>query len=121
MKPTKDGKRQTLAWIYLVVAGVMEIGFALGLKGAQGFTRLGPSVFTIISTAASLYFLSLAIRTIPIGTAYVVWTGIGAVGTAIGGMVIWHEERSMVRLAFIALIVIGMIGLHHTRAMAERQ
>src|SRR5258708_39093858 len=91
----------------------MEIGFGLALKSTHGFARVGPSVVTILFGAVSLYFLSIAIRTIPIGTAYAVWTGIGAVGTAIGGILIWHEEPSVARVACIALIIVGVIGLHH--------
>lgn len=100
-----------MAWLYLAVAGVLEIVFAYGLKTAAGFTRLWPSVLTVIAAAASLYLLSRALRTIPIGTGYAVWTGIGAAGTAIVGMAWLGEERGLARIACIALIVLGVIGL----------
>jgi quaternary ammonium compound-resistance protein SugE len=100
-----------VAWIYLAVAGLLEIVFAYGLKTAAGFTRLWPSVMTVIAAAASLYLLSRALRTIPIGTGYAIWTGIGAAGTAIVGMLVLGESRSAARLASIVLIVIGVIGL----------
>ena len=98
-------------WIYLGIAGVLEIGFAYGLKTAEGFTRLWPSVLTIISAAASLYLLSRALRTIPVGTGYAVWTGIGAAGTALIGMLLLGEPRTLARLACIGLILVGVIGL----------
>ncbi len=100
-----------MAWIYLGVAGLLEIAFAYGLKTAAGFTRLWPSVLTVVAAAASLYLLSRALRTIPIGTGYAVWTGIGAAGTAIVGMVVLGESRSAPRLLSIGLIVVGVIGL----------
>lgn len=100
-----------MAWIYLGVAGLLEIVFAYGLKTAAGFTRLWPSVMTVVAAAASLYLLSRALRTIPIGTGYAVWTGIGAAGTAVVGMLVLGESRAPARLASILLIVIGVIGL----------
>ncbi len=100
-----------MAWIYLAVAGLLEIVFAYGLKTAAGFTRLWPSVMTVIAAAASLYLLSRALRTIPIGTGYAVWTGIGAAGTALVGIMVLGESRTGPRLASIALILIGVIGL----------
>ena len=100
-----------MAWIYLGVAGLLEIAFAYGLKTAAGFTRLWPSVLTVVAAAASLYLLSRALRTIPIGTGYAVWTGIGAAGTAIVGMVVLGESRAAARLLSIALILIGVVGL----------
>ena len=100
-----------MAWIYLAVAGLLEIVFAYGLKTAAGFTRLWPSVLTVVAAAASLYLLSRALRTIPIGTGYAVWTGIGAAGTAIVGMMVLGESRSAARLASIVLILVGVIGL----------
>lgn len=100
-----------MAWFYLGVAGLLEIVFAYGLRTAAGFTRLWPSVLTVIAAAASLYLLSRALRTIPIGTGYAVWTGIGAAGTALIGILVLGESRSPARLASIALILIGVIGL----------
>ena len=97
-----------MAWTYLLLAGLFEIGFALGLKHTDGFTRLWPSLGT---AAASLYLLTLALRSIPVGTAYAVWTGIGAVGVAVLGIAVLGESASPARLACIGLIVAGVIGL----------
>lgn len=100
-----------MAWIVLGVAGLFEIGWAVGLKYTEGFSRLWPSILTLASMAASVVLLSHALRAIPLGTGYAVWTGIGAVGTAIFGMILFGDSRAPLRLAFIGLIVIGMIGL----------
>ena len=100
-----------MAWFLLFLAGLFEIAWAIGLKYTDGFTKLWPSVFTVIGMAASFLFLALALRTIPIGTAYAVWIGIGAIGVAILGIVLFNEPRDFLRLAFIALIVIGIAGL----------
>jgi quaternary ammonium compound-resistance protein SugE len=100
-----------MAWIWLVVAGMLEIVWAVGLKYTEGFTRLTPSAVTLAAMAASVYFLALAVRTIPIGTGYAVWTGIGAVGVAILGMVLFNEPRTMLRVGCILLIVAGIVGL----------
>jgi quaternary ammonium compound-resistance protein SugE len=100
-----------MAWIELFVAGVFEIAWAVGLKYTQGFTRPWPSALTAAAMIASFVFLSRAVRTLPIGTAYAVWTGIGAVGTAILGMVLFGESHSALRLACIALVVSGIAGL----------
>ncbi|MBA3889466.1 MAG: multidrug efflux SMR transporter [Gemmatimonadaceae bacterium] len=100
-----------MAWIYLGIAGLLEIVFAYGLKTAEGFTRLWPSVLTVLAAAASLYMLSLSMRTIPIGTGYAVWTGIGAAGTALVGIIVLGEPRTAPRVASLALILIGVIGL----------
>ena len=100
-----------MAWIYLLVAGLFEIAFAMGLKHTDGFTRLWPSLGTAAAAAVSLYLMTLAMRTIPVGTAYAVWTGIGACGVAIMGMLILGESASPMRLACIGLIVCGVIGL----------
>ncbi len=100
-----------MAWFLLFLAGLFEVAWAIGLKYTDGFTRLWPSVFTVTGMAASFLLLALALRTIPIGTAYAVWTGIGAVGVAALGIVLFNEPRDFARLAFIALIVIGIIGL----------
>jgi quaternary ammonium compound-resistance protein SugE len=101
----------TLAWVTLVVAGILEVGWALGLKYTEGFTRLVPSVLTIGAMAASVGLLSLALRHIPIGTAYAIWTGIGAVGVAIAGMILFGEPRDTLRIVFILFIVAGIAGL----------
>jgi quaternary ammonium compound-resistance protein SugE len=100
-----------MAWALLVAAGILEIGWAIGLKYTDGFTRLWPSVWTISAMAVSMYLLAVAARTLPIGTAYAVWVGIGAVGAAILGMVLFGEPRSTARIACIGLIVAGVIGL----------
>ena len=100
-----------MAWIYLLLAGVFEIGFAIGLKYTEGFTRLWPSVMTVIAAAISLWLLTQALRAIPVGTAYAIWTGIGAVGVAILGMVLFGEPRGIARIASILLIVAGIAGL----------
>ena len=100
-----------MSWIYLFIAGLFEIGWAIGLKYTEGFTRLWPSLITIIGMILSFYFLSTAVKTIPIGTAYAVWTGIGAVGTAILGIILFGESKEIIRIFFIMLIVIGIVGL----------
>lgn len=100
-----------MAWIYLFVAGLMEIVWAIGLKHSEGFTRLWPSVFTVSAIAGSLFLLSLALRGIPIGTAYAVWAGIGTVGTAVAGILFFAESTEALRLASIGLIAAGIVGL----------
>ena len=100
-----------MPWVYLTIAGFFECIWAVGLKYTDGFTRLWPSVVTVAAMAASFLLLSLAMRTIPVGTAYAVWTGIGAVGVAIVGMLVFGEPRELVRLASIGLIVVGIFGL----------
>lgn len=101
-------------WLSLGIAGVFEIVWAVGLKYTDGFSRLWPSVFTVLAMAVSLYFLAQAIRTIPLGTGYAVWTGIGAAGTAIMGIVLFAESTHVIRLLCIALIVAGIVGLKLT-------
>ena len=100
-----------MAWVILFVAGLLEIGLAVGLKYTEGFTRLVPSVLTLTSMAASVGMLALALKTLPMGTAYAVWTGIGAVGTAICGIILFGDPATVARLASIGLIVAGIIGL----------
>lgn len=100
-----------MAWIWLLAAGLLEIVWAIGLKYTAGFTRLAPSLITLAAMAASVYCLAVAVRTIPIGTGYAVWTGIGAVGVAILGMVLFGEPRGIARIASILLIVAGIAGL----------
>ena len=100
-----------MAWIYLVVAGLLEVVWAIGLKYTDGFSRLAPSALTVAAMAASMYFLALAVRSIPIGTGYAVWTGIGAVGVAILGMALFDEPRTFWRIGCIVLIVAGILGL----------
>ena len=103
-----------LAWSYLLAAGLFEMAWAIGLKYTDGFSRPGASVFTILTMAVSVYLLARAVAVLPVGTAYAVWTGIGAVGTALLGMVLFGESRTPARLAFIGLIVVGIVGLQIT-------
>ncbi|QDW39275.1 quaternary ammonium compound efflux SMR transporter SugE [Bradyrhizobium sp. KBS0727] len=100
-----------MAWAVLLAAGLLEIVWAIGLKYTEGFTRLTPSVLTLAAMAGSVLLLGLALKTLPIGTAYAVWTGIGAVGTAILGIFLFGEPASVLRLASIGLIVAGIVGL----------
>jgi quaternary ammonium compound-resistance protein SugE len=99
------------AWALLIAAGLLEVGWAVGLKYTEGFTRLTPSVLTLLAMIASMYLLAQAVRTIPVGTGYAVWTGIGAVGTAIVGIAILGEPREARRVLSLALIVVGILGL----------
>jgi quaternary ammonium compound-resistance protein SugE len=100
-----------MSWAYLVIAGLLEVGWAVGLKYTAGFTRLWPSVFTLATMAGSVGMLGIALRTLPLGTAYAVWTGIGTVGTAVFGMIMMGEPAGALRLLSIGLIVAGIIGL----------
>ncbi|UEM22647.1 quaternary ammonium compound efflux SMR transporter SugE [Skermanella mucosa] len=100
-----------MAWVILFVAGLLETGWAIGLKYTEGFSRLWPSVWTIAAMAASMVLLAYALKTLPIGTAYAVWTGIGAFGTAVLGIVLFGEPATAGRLASIGLIIAGIIGL----------
>ncbi len=103
-----------MPWLHLLVAGLFEIGWAVGLRYSDGFSRLWPSVWTIVAMAGSFWFLALALRAIPLGTGYAVWTGIGAVGTAVLGIVLFAEPSHWPRLACIGLIVAGILGLKLT-------
>ena len=98
-------------WIALVVAGLFEIGWAVGLKYADGFTRLWPSVATLVAMVLSVALLGWAARSLPLGTAYAVWVGVGAVGTAVVGMVLFDEPATVARLASLGLVVAGIVGL----------
>lgn len=100
-----------MAWILLFLAGLFEIGWAIGLKYAEGFTRPLPSILTAVSMVASVVLLGMALRTLPLGTAYAVWTGIGTVGTALLGIALFGEPAGAARLACIALIAAGIVGL----------
>ena len=100
-----------MAWIYLIVAGFFEIGWAVGLKYTDGFSKLWPSVATIAAMLASVGLLAAAVKTIPLGTSYAVWTGIGAAGTTIFGMVYLGEPREVMRILCLVLIVTGVVGL----------
>ncbi|MDF1586589.1 quaternary ammonium compound efflux SMR transporter SugE [Marinimicrococcus flavescens] len=100
-----------MAWLILLAAGLFEIGWAVGLKQTEGFTRPLPSVLTVLAMIASFWLLSLALRTLPLGTAYAVWTGVGTVGTALLGILLFGEPADALRLACIGLIVAGILGL----------
>src|SRR3954462_2041104 len=100
-----------VAWTILVVAGLFEVGWAIGLKYTEGFTRLVPSALTATAMVASIVLLGLALKALPVGTAYAVWTGIGAVGTAALGIYLFGEPATAARLASIGLIVAGIVGL----------
>lgn len=101
----------TIAWIYLFIAGLLEIVWAVGLKYTDGFTKLLPSLVTGAAMLGSFYFLALAVKSLPISTSYAVWVGIGAVGVAIFGMAVLGESASVQKLFFLALLVVGIVGL----------
>lgn len=100
-----------MEWLMLIVAGLLEMGWAIGLKYSQGFTKLIPSIFTIVGMIASFYFLSLSLKSLPLGTAYAIWTGIGTVGTVILGIILFKEPIDIIRLICIGFIVVGIVGL----------
>lgn len=100
-----------MAWVILFVAGLLEIGWAVGLKYTEGFTRLWPTVATAVALVASMSLLGIAVRTLPLGSAYAVWTGIGSVGTAVLGIILFREPATAIRLVCIGLIVAGILGL----------
>jgi quaternary ammonium compound-resistance protein SugE len=104
----------TLPWILLAIAGLLEIGWAVGLKYTDGFSRLWPSLATVLGMIASFFFLAQAVRSLPVGTAYAIWTGIGAAGTAVLGIVLLGESASWPRLACLAVVVAGIVGLKLT-------
>ena len=103
-----------MAWVYLIVAGLLETGWAIGLKYTDGFRRPVPSILTVIGIAASMFLLGLAARTIPIGTAYAIWVGIGAVGAVVLGIILFDEPRNLARITFVALLIVSLIGLKLT-------
>jgi quaternary ammonium compound-resistance protein SugE len=105
-----------MAWFYLVLAGLLEVAWAVGLKYTEGFTKLTPSILTVLGMIGSFALLGQALRVLPIGTAYAIWTGIGAVGTAIIGMIFLGEPRDVARILCILLIVAGIVGLKFTSA-----
>ena len=100
-----------MPWILLLVAGLLEVGWAIGLKYTEGFTRLVPSALTLTAMAGSMFLLGLSMKSLPVGTSYAVWVGVGAVGTAILGMVLFNEPASAGRLISLGLIVAGIVGL----------
>jgi quaternary ammonium compound-resistance protein SugE len=103
-----------MAWLYLIIAGIFEVSWAISLKYTKGFTRLWISVFNIIVMILGVLFLSKSLATLPVGTAYAVWTGIGVIGTTALGIIFFNESREWIRIAFILLIIIGIIGLKLT-------
>lgn len=106
-----------MAWFVLIIAGLLEVVWSLGLKYAQGFTRPVPSVVTGAAIVASMVLLARAARTLPIGTAYAVWVGIGVVGATVGGVVLFDETMSPLRVAFVALLIVSIVGLKLTSAV----
>ncbi len=105
-----------MAWIYLLLAGLFEVVWAIGLKYTEGFTRLWPTVGTVTAMVISIVLLAMAVKTLPIGTAYAIWTGIGAVGAVALGIVLFGDPATLPRLLCVALIVVGIIGLKLTAA-----
>lgn len=103
-----------MAWLWLIIAGLLETGWAIGLKYTDGFTKLWPSVLTIAGIALSMFLLSVAARTLPIGTAYPIWVGIGAAGAVILGIVLLGEPATLARLFFLVLLLVAIIGLKLT-------
>lgn len=103
-----------MAWILLVVAGLLEVAWAIGLKYTQGFSRLVPSVFTVVAMIGSVWLLALAVRSLPLGTAYAIWTGIGALGAFVLGIFLFGESASAARIASASLILAGLVGLKLT-------
>ncbi|SHF29935.1 quaternary ammonium compound-resistance protein SugE [Seinonella peptonophila] len=100
-----------MAWLYLVIAGIFEVVWAVGLKYTHGFTKLFPSIITIAAMGISFFLLSTSLKQLPIGTAYAIWTGIGALGTVIVGMLFLNEPKNLLRILFLFMIVIGIVGL----------
>lgn len=105
-----------IAWTYLVIAGLLEVCWAIGLKYTEGFTRLWPTVFTLTTLAGSLYLLARAAQILPIGTAYAVWVGIGAFGAAVLGIILFNESISAMRILFLAMLIVAILGLKFTSA-----
>ena len=100
-----------MSWIYLVIAGLFECGWAIGIKYTDGFTKVIPTVLTLLAMTVSFWLLSIAMKTIPVGTAYAVWTGIGTIGVAILGMILFGESKEILRIISLLLIIVGIIGL----------
>jgi quaternary ammonium compound-resistance protein SugE len=114
MQVRQHFSERPVAWVYLVVAGLLETGWAIGLKYTDGFRRPVPSIFTVLAIAASMILLAMAARTIPIGTAYAIWVGIGAVGAVSLGIVLFDEPRDFGRMFFVALLIVSLVGLKLT-------
>ncbi|MEQ8408130.1 MAG: quaternary ammonium compound efflux SMR transporter SugE [Gammaproteobacteria bacterium] len=105
-----------MAWTILIIAGLLEICWAIGLKYTEGFTRLWPSIGTVLAIVMSLWLLSIAMKTIPVGTAYSIWVGVGAVGTVVFGILLFGEAVNMARLLSVLLIIVGIVGLQLSSA-----
>jgi quaternary ammonium compound-resistance protein SugE len=103
-----------MAWIYLIIAGLFETVWAVALKYSESFTKFWPSVITVIAMALSIYLLAIALKSLPLGTAYAIWTGIGALGAVLYGILIFGESRSMIRIIFLIMILGGIVGLKVT-------
>ena len=100
-----------MAWFYLLIAGILEVVWAVGMKYSEGWTKLYPSIFTIVAMIIGFYFLSLSVKTLPLGTAYAVWTGIGTIGTVIFGIIFFKEPFDLIKAICILFIVVGIVGL----------
>lgn len=103
-----------MAWLYLIIAGIFEVIWAMGLKYSQGFVKLFPSLVTLGAMVVSFYLLALATKSLPIGTAYAIWTGIGAIGAVLLGMILFNEPVNILRIVFLCLILVGILGLKFT-------
>ncbi|KTD65955.1 quaternary ammonium compound efflux SMR transporter SugE [Legionella shakespearei] len=103
-----------LAWIYLVFAGLLEVCWAIGLKYTDGFSKFVPSLLTLIAIAGSMFLLAKAAQSLPIGTAYAIWVGIGALGTAVMGIILFQEPLSVLRILFLLLLLVSIVGLKYT-------
>ncbi|MCM3621513.1 quaternary ammonium compound efflux SMR transporter SugE [Brevibacillus borstelensis] len=103
-----------MAWVYLVIAGLFEVVWAIGLKYSEGWSKLVPSAITVVGMGISFYFLSMALKALPIGTAYAIWTGIGALGTVVVGMIAFREPSNIMRIVFLLCIIAGIVGLKLT-------
>lgn len=114
MRRLDRGVENHMAWMLLLIAGLLEVGWAIGLKYTDGFTKLWPSIFTITSMVISVVLLGIAMKSLPVGTSYAVWVGVGAVGTAILGIVLFGESAAPGRLVSLGLIVAGIVGLKLT-------
>jgi quaternary ammonium compound-resistance protein SugE len=112
--PLRNCVRVSMPWINLAIAGILEVFWAISLKYTEGFSKLWPNIFTVLGMIASFYFLAQALKVIPVGTGYAIWTGIGAAGTAILGIILFGESAAPARLACITVIVAGIIGLKLT-------
>jgi quaternary ammonium compound-resistance protein SugE len=100
-----------MAWLYLFIAGIFEIVWAIALKYSEGFSKFWPSAITVVGMAISIYFLAISLKTLPIGVAYSIWTGIGAIGTVVLGIILFDESKEILKIVFVLMIVCGIVGL----------